>query len=664
MNKKRMATHKTNLGHHQTKRESVRLQTFSHGRYARYWTIAEVAENTAKKHSSEDEHIQEIIHAYHEEQERHTVSERDLFSYAKLVIDPETRLLICCHKQCGYALAPQKSHILTHIQAEHNIHQHTLSKLEQYLQEHLHSLGLYAPHEVPRRQDGSPEHINLQAYKGYACRKCDFRVIGLVTIKWHVSKYHISKEPGYRTRIESLYDDVYLQTWKSTCSQQYWIIEREGSTIRKLDGKNAQFNKQNLLGGEQRECEDTVDKSHSILPLVSTELRPWLERTRWAETYEGKDWDLLRNLITSPHPSNNPNSILLGRIRVSREEESHIISTENDEKKIAILASLIDEIMARCENTAKTTSRNLLCWLKSTKMHAPYPKPFTLVESRASKSKYYRLFKQFIAMIFRASRISPRIRRQAGRIRFRKTQLLLIDAIWNHEMMKQYESDEIQIKVKDNGTDNEAEASESEESEAEESETESSEIEDTDQNSADTYEDRDKAVNKVIEEYETASDELDEYETASETSDSYNREVNDEGDELLELLFSLCIAFSTEQLIDGQPSSTLLGYFSGILGFSAKSQVFRSARMYTPYLSGLIYVQRLLFLEYALPARSYPTLGIYCRPRTGQLKRLELIRRKYMIVGSQSSFEEFMALRSLGRAFAAFDTPPFLLHWS
>lgn len=74
----------------------------------------------------------------------------------------------------------------------------------------------------------------------------------------------------------------------------------------------------------------------------------------------------------------------------------------------------------------------------------------------------------------------------------------------------------------------------------------------------------------------------------------------------LELLFGLIMAFSTEEVVDGRPASTLLVFFSGVLGFSADSTSFLPARSYISNLAALIYVQRLLFLEYALPARGYP----------------------------------------------------------
>ncbi|KAH7113381.1 hypothetical protein EDB81DRAFT_921859 [Dactylonectria macrodidyma] len=135
-------------------------------------------------------------------------------------------------------------------------------------------------------------------------------------------------------------------------------------------------------------------------------------------------------------------------------------------------------------------------------------------------------------------------------------------------------------------------------------------------------------------------------------------------DQLVELLFGLSLALSTEPLLDGQPSSTILVYFSGILAISTTSQQILPARVYTSHLSALIYMQRLLFLEQALPLRSYPTLGIKHRPRTRQLDRLSTIRERYMVIGSQSAFEEFVSLRSYGRVVAQSDTPATLLYWS
>jgi hypothetical protein len=105
-------------------------------------------------------------------------------------------------------------------------------------------------------------------------------------------------------------------------------------------------------------------------------------------------------------------------------------------------------------------------------------------------------------------------------------------------------------------------------------------------------------------------------------------------------------------------------YFSGVLGFSRDGQNFLSATKYTPCLSGLIYVQRLLFLEYALPLRVYSYLGVPRRSRLQQYERLDVVRLRYMITGSQSPLEEFQSLRDFRRVVAQADAPAFLLRWS
>ncbi|KNB18499.1 hypothetical protein FOXG_15911 [Fusarium oxysporum f. sp. lycopersici 4287] len=90
-------------------------------------------------------------------------------------------------------------------------------------------------------------------------------------------------------------------------------------------------------------------------------------------------------------------------------------------------------------------------------------------------------------------------------------------------------------------------------------------------------------------------------------------------DEFLEILFQLCVTLCTETFVDGQPSSTLLVYFSGVLGFSADCHKFQLARQYCPKFSAIIYKQRILLLELALPvAKHYHWYSP--RPRAAQFE--------------------------------------------
>jgi hypothetical protein len=116
--------------------------------------------------------------------------------------------------------------------------------------------------------------------------------------------------------------------------------------------------------------------------------------------------------------------------------------------------------------------------------------------------------------------------------------------------------------------------------------------------------------------------------------------------------------------VDSESSSTLLVYFSGVLGFSASGSSFERPRNYTPKLSGLIYCMRLCMLEATLPRFAHPTNGWQVRPRTGNLSRFNRIRERYMCFGCQAPMGELLSLRSYGRAFSRSDGPSFRVNWS
>ncbi|KAJ9633674.1 hypothetical protein H2199_009286 [Coniosporium tulheliwenetii] len=140
--------------------------------------------------------------------------------------------------------------------------------------------------------------------------------------------------------------------------------------------------------------------------------------------------------------------------------------------------------------------------------------------------------------------------------------------------------------------------------------------------------------------------------------------MRDRDDRLSELVFRLSVRFATEEFTDGQPRSSLLVYFSGVLGFSECNQTFRRAKDFTSCLSGLIYLLRLIFLEYALPYRSYNHIGLEQRPSREHLARLDQVRLRYMISGCLTPLAEFQDLRDFGRTLSRSDPPSFMVHWS
>ncbi|KAH7196219.1 hypothetical protein BKA60DRAFT_660557 [Fusarium oxysporum] len=275
---------------------------------------------------------------------------------------------------------------------------------------------------------------------------------------------------------------------------------------------------------------------------------------------------------------------------------------------IAAVLEALDVLLDRCEDTACKTSRSILRWLRSMHALAGYPKPFILVQHPSSSRKYRVLFKRCLLLILRSYCIGLCTLDRLTGIWFKRKQFSSLGGFMQRCLSYDYSED----KREDDDEENVIESSE--------------------------------------EDCEYWSDES---QVVRHTGNEKPRGDEQVSQELIELVFGLSLSLCTEQVTDGQPSSTLLVFFSGILGFSSSLGTFLPAKLYTPYLSGLLYIQRILFLDMALPLREYPTLELSQRPRTKQLERLEV-----------SAFEEMISFRSYGRVMARSESPAFLLRWS
>ncbi|KAF5701738.1 telomere-associated helicase [Fusarium mundagurra] len=212
-----------------------------------------------------------------------------------------------------------------------------------------------------------------------------------------------------RGHIEKHFDYVYLQTWTSGSRRRYWIIERNGNLLRPVDGEEIQNHLRAVHEREQKQGQDEESRAlqpTSVPPQLSyAEQWPWIERTGWDQTYSDKGRrKVLAALITMDScPSGQ--AYLLARQGISGLTEGLVSSTE-DEMKIAALVKLVDPMLDRREETARETGRSILCWLRSTRALSTYLKPFTLVRHPSLMKKYRLLFKKFLCMVFGLYRMS------------------------------------------------------------------------------------------------------------------------------------------------------------------------------------------------------------------------------------------------------------------
>ncbi|KAH9203795.1 hypothetical protein DL95DRAFT_430566 [Leptodontidium sp. 2 PMI_412] len=428
-------------------------------------------------------------------------------------------------------------------------------------------------------------------------------------------------------------------TWTNGATRRYWTVRKDGRIVRPVAGRDAEEHLQSVYKREyerlhalerlQSNCVETGTQT-----FVAT--GPWIERTRWPETYRGARRDILLGLAEMPNLYRSTKDYIIGR--GSPDGEGDVVSSWQDERRIAALIPIIDDMLDRCEETVQHTSRVLLCWLRSTRPQCCYPKPFTLVALPQSKRKYRRIFKRFFALLFRAYRMPGDVRRRCTGL----------GGIWDHIALVDPEQETC---------DGEPSVEEDDDSAADSEEDEDCEDDEDDQDAA--YDDERSGGEDADEDGHTGYEledeadkgDLDDDDSMDENSGASQALGSSRGiDELRELAFQLSMTFSTASFTDGQPSSSLLVYFSGILGFLADAQSFLPTRKFTPHLSALIYIQRLLFLEYSLPYRAYPHIKIARRSRFRQHQHFETIRLRYITTGSLSALKELQSLRDFSRS--------------
>ncbi|EMD86838.1 hypothetical protein COCHEDRAFT_1218347 [Bipolaris maydis C5] len=135
-----------------------------------------------------------------------------------------------------------------------------------------------------------------------------------------------------------------------------------------------------------------------------------------------------------------------------------------------------------------------------------------------------------------------------------------------------------------------------------------------------------------------------------------------------ENLFQLLVMFWTDLSHDGNMSRSAIMHFSGVLGIHPTELFFRKPYNYTPFISALLWVGRLIILEYALPLAPYNHLKAPWPERTvypDQSQRLrEHIRPKYLQRGSLAPAGYLIERLQHGRAIARREGPQTNISWS
>ncbi|KAH7460465.1 hypothetical protein FOMA001_g19507 [Fusarium oxysporum f. sp. matthiolae] len=524
------------------------------------------------------------------------------------------RLLVC--QVCAFASVADE--VATHLRTRHRDiqperRQELVEKIKQ-IPNILHSrddLRHYLQYPTDTIQP--IPYLAPQKPDGLKCRACGHIVRRVQKIQKHCTEKHQWINPRGRGRpAPNCPVSAYELPWEEHVACQRFFPSREGSkwfqvnmrikeqanrpgakpSAKKPQGKLQALTSEASIHLKQVIERDTqyreaLSQPRATVNDAGTNTFPatslWLDRTQWPSIYRGSRPDVLRALTRLPNRHSLGNDYILGQDTLDGVQD--LISPRKDEQKVSFIMKALDSVINRCEDTVRATSHNLLCWLLSSRLQSRREIAFNLVAERSSEIRYRRTQKQFLAFILRMYRILGDSRRETMNVKIKPEIFTQLDRIWEHNIWNyidvskgiwpaverqeshlgslrgQFISNLINTRACQ-GSDGKEDA---EDDEIDDENVEAWELEDDEDDESD-YDD--SGYYNDVEECAAGTHQVP---FSRVSGDSAASAVG----QFLELLFQLCIMLSTEPFLNGQPSSTLLIYFSGILGFSADCQKFQ-----------------------------------------------------------------------------------------
>jgi hypothetical protein len=118
--------------------------------------------------------------------------------------------------------------------------------------------------------------------------------------------------------------------------------------------------------------------------------------------------------------------------------------------------------------------------------------------------------------------------------------------------------------------------------------------------------------------------------------DEYTDE-SERDQELIEALMHFCWIVLLQNIERETVYRSPLMYFLAIMGINSAAEALRYLFVYTPYLAGVLWVNRLLILEYALSLYTWPVIKLVARADVTSVRaRVKEIREKWLCEGSFS----------------------------
>ncbi|KAI8401260.1 hypothetical protein FOFC_18129 [Fusarium oxysporum] len=340
--------------------------------------------------------------------------------------------IICI--QCKFALKPDGDCTSRHLGERHGISKPARRGLGLFIR----SLHLPDPETLPVRLDGSSPHPHLRIHQGAACRHCGLRSTSLEVLSRHLKKLHPqniqhSRGCGFTKSNIARSWTVHLSGGQPQGLHKPTTIYQAPEAIqiftKELYTREQQYLSQRQVGGNlpQPTCQPTSATDATLLTN-------WMRRTGWEVTFRNTQRDLIIALAQCPLKDNS------GPLWLANYKDEALISSQEDEHKLARIMAAFDRLFERCNDTIKHIDISLRRWLRGIYPDRPYKRPFELVVKPGTERRYRQRFKKCLCFWVRLWRLSPTLTRHLCQRTLSKPQRMALETLWDDSLWEQYDS--------------------------------------------------------------------------------------------------------------------------------------------------------------------------------------------------------------------------------
>lgn len=142
-------------------------------------------------------------------------------------------------------------------------------------------------------------------------------------------------------------------------------------------------------------------------------------------------------------------------------------------------------------------------------------------------------------------------------------------------------------------------------------------------------------------------------------------ECDEEETQLKNALMCLCMLTVMQDTSRIKLYDSPMMHYLAVRGVDSQSQTLRSAFYYTGILAGMLWVNRLIMLEVAVPCEPWPELRLQSKADIESIPdRIHELRRKHLCEGAFSPTSSILTQLAMGKKFNKTHQSPSNVHWS